>query len=340
MPELEGFDSRMSDNHAGRMLISGANGFIGCHLATAASKQGAKVFGLDLPGTNAGGCRVRASLGDGQCSVREVESLDADVISKAVEEFEPDTVVHLAGSTSRLTTVEAWAECLTSNTMLTSEVIRGLMQSSHSPPPVLITAGSQMEYGIAPMPWTEDRVCEPVNPYGVSKVAATELVRMATRIKSLKCCAVRFALVFGPAQPPNMIVPELICKGLTGQELAITHGRQTRRLAYAEDIARFIIHLSTLLRSDVEVPSVINAPACAPQTILELARFIARGVGREDDLSVGAVPPRKDERLDAYPDTSLAESLELVDVTSLETALRETIAWYDQNRWYIDSLLP
>jgi nucleoside-diphosphate-sugar epimerase len=125
---------------------------------------------------------------------------------------------------------------------------------------------------------------------------------------------------------------EIIDKALREIDVATTEGRQRRKFLYAGDAARVLLTLGSRLLAEEETPSLLNAPASEPVAIVDLARALMATLGNPVELLVGALPQRKDERMEAWPDTSLAESLGLGLDWPIPKALTETVAWYEANR--------
>lgn len=328
----------MSEIAGYRVLITGSNGFIGCHVGTLARRAGAEVIGVDLPETSVPAEKIRASLGGEKIETDEVKHLDTEKLKNILADFGPDMIIHLAGSTCRDNSPEAWAKLTEANLTPTASVIAAAAQTPETSRPAVVMPGSQMEYGLAPMPWTEKQITMPANPYGASKLAATELLQAAIRAGILRGCVTRLALVFGPGQAPVMIIPEVIGKALKNIEVRITEGRQRRRFVFVEDVAKFLLTIGARLVSGRDVPPLINAPACEPVSIAELAKELLAILGNPVELKIGALPQRKNEQMNAWPDTTLADSENLIPVTPLKEGLTQTAAWYRNNMWFIASM--
>ena len=339
MPSSNSISTRGMPKIAGRrILITGVNGFIGCHVAAIAGRLGAEIVGVDLVRTTARAERIRSSLGSEKLKIHEAQHLNMHELTNILVNFNADVIVHLAGTTNREYVPEAWAESTEGNALLTASVISAISEKPESSRPVLIMAGSQMEYGLAPMPWTEKQTAMPTNPYGAGKSAATELIRAATRSNVIRGCVVRFALVFGPGQLPTMIIPEVICKALKNIDVRLTEGRQQRRFLFVEDAAIFLLMVANLLSSGEDTPSLINAPACEPLSIVETARSVMTFLPNSVELRVGALANRPSELMRAWPDSSLADSMNLISLTPMGKGLALTVAWYMQNQWFVDSM--
>ena len=318
-----------------RVLITGIQGFIGIHTAASAQRQGAEIAGIDLTQESPRAQRVRESLGMRPVEVHAADLMDQQALLHILQELRPVVVVHCAGSIERSTGVEDWARVFAGNAGLAASLVDALHALPATERPVLVLPGSQMEYGAAPMPWTEDRPCEPVNAYGAGKLAATEHALEAVRGHTLRACVLRLPIVFGPGQPPALFVSELIGKALRGETIPMTEGNQRRAFLYVEDAAGLLLEAAARLAADEAFPPLINAPACPPVSIRKLAERLAGQLGATELLRPGALPKRADEPLDAWPDTTLATSLGFQARTPLLESLQKTIQWYQTNSWFL-----
>lgn len=317
-----------------RVLITGSQGFIGIHTALAAQRMGAHVVGADVDSESERARRVRASL---ECLPVETHAVDLRDPKRTADflwDLRPDFVLHCAGSIARDGDNSERARIFEGNAALTASLVNSLVRIPKPRRPVLVMPGSQMEYGAAPMPWTEERLCEPVNAYGAAKLAATACVLEAVQREGLQACVPRLPIVFGPGQPPALFIPELIARALRKEPIPMTAGDQRRVFLYVEDAAALLVEVGIRLARRTSFPTLLNAPASAPVAIVEVARMVTNMLNASDLLRVGALPKRSGEPLDGWPDTSRAVALGLVAKSSLEQALRDTLAWYQGNRWF------
>jgi dTDP-glucose 4,6-dehydratase len=305
-----------------RLLISGINGFLGIHTGLLAMKSGASVFGSDLPDSFMIGEKARSALGGPQPALLAADLSDPEGWRLALDEVCPDIVINLAGTTSR----ERDA-ALFGNFATTSSLVRALSAVRPEGRPVVVHPGSQLEYGTSPMPWTEQTLCRPADPYAAGKLLSTELLLAAERMGELNARVVRFPIVFGPCQAPAMFIPELICRGLADTPFKMTKGLQKRRFTYVTDAA-------SVLLMGAKLPVLLNAPASEPAAMRDVAESIVKLMGGSVKLEVGALPMRSSEVMEQWPDDGLAASLGISCRTELEEGLRRTVKWYRSNRWF------
>lgn len=152
-----------------RVLITGAAGFVGSHLAEYLLEKGYEIYGFD---------RRRASREhirhiENKMKLIEGDLSDAYSIAKAIKESEPDYIFHLAAQSFVLASWHAPQETMTTNVIGTVNLLEAV-RGSRTDARIQI-AGSSEEYGKVyenEVPIKETNPFRPLSPYGVSKVAS------------------------------------------------------------------------------------------------------------------------------------------------------------------------
>lgn len=189
----------MSGPIAGRtILITGANGFVGPHLARALTARGAHVVG--------------AALGErpAEPSVAAWHPMDLaspQSVRAAWEHARPDLVVHLAGQSSAARSFEAPAETFEANVLGTFR----MLQAMHAVAPrarMLVVGTSEVYGSIEPgTRANEDAPQKPVSPYALSKSIAERLALEFSAQYSLDVVCARPFGHTGPGQTPRFVIP-------------------------------------------------------------------------------------------------------------------------------------
>jgi GDP-4-dehydro-6-deoxy-D-mannose reductase len=166
-----------------RAIVTGADGFLGCHLVRVLQRRGVAVTALtrrSRPGPST------IAMGDAPwCPSR---------LAEIVEATEPDVVFHLVGGA-----VGSKADLEQSNLGVTTVVMRALREAQTRP--LLVCCGSAAEYGTAVVDGVAARetdVCAPAGPYGASKLAQT---RAALEFSEATRTPVLVARIFNPIGP-------------------------------------------------------------------------------------------------------------------------------------------
>ncbi|MGC1303138.1 MAG: NAD-dependent epimerase/dehydratase family protein [Caulobacteraceae bacterium] len=176
-----------------RILITGSSGFTGRALARALLDRGYAVSGLSR------GARLAWE--------REVELTASEGVGAVLREIEPDVVVHLAGVASPVH--GSVAEIYEANVTGTASLLSSLRRAPRKPRLVLV-ASSAVVYARSEDGHTqrEDDRLEPINDYGVSKLAVEQMCRLALR--DLPIQVVRPFNYTGPGQSAAFLVPKIV----------------------------------------------------------------------------------------------------------------------------------
>ena len=232
-----------------RALVTGCAGFIGSHLTESLLADGHGVVGVDCFNDNYGRSEKRANL----VKAMEWESFDfvpLDLSRGSLHDLlqECDAVFHLAAEPGVRSSWGARFEAyIRNNLTATQHLLEAAMAAPHKP---FVYASSSSVYGQAEtLPTTEDTLLKPFSPYGVTKLAAEQLVHAYHGNFGVSGVSLRFFTVYGPRQRPDMAFSRFCKAAVTGEEIVVFgDGEQTRDFTYVADIV-------TALRSAADTPA-------------------------------------------------------------------------------------
>ncbi|MCP1663249.1 MAG: NAD-dependent epimerase/dehydratase family protein [Methanocalculus sp. MSAO_Arc1] len=99
-----------------------------------------------------------------------------------------------------------------------------------------VYSSSSSVYGDIELPMREDRMLQPVSPYGVSKLAAEHLCYLYWKNYGVPTVSLRYFTVYGPRQRPDMGINKFVKAILKGDPITIYgDGTQTRDFTYIDD---------------------------------------------------------------------------------------------------------
>jgi len=180
----------------GTALITGASGFVGPHVAAEMARSGWTVWTLDRSTQRHNAMRsVRADLGE------------RDHVRRAVEDAQPDVVIHLAAQSSVPLSFKDPAATLSNNLLGAANLFYAV--ADLVPAPRVLSVGSAEEYGaVRPehLPIHEEQPLAPVSPYGVSKAAQSLLALSLHTSHGLPVTVLRPFNHTGPGQRPDFVV--------------------------------------------------------------------------------------------------------------------------------------
>jgi nucleoside-diphosphate-sugar epimerase len=168
-----------------RLLVLGAGGFLGSHVREAIER-------LDRPVTATYVSSRMPGQSTDEATWRRLDlgASDRHDLGGLIEADRPDAIINCAGVTTGDT-----ARQVRGNVVLVAELLAAV--GSHGPGARIVHLGSSAEYGAVPpdVPIREDAHPNPVGTYGLTKLAATELVLAAGRAGQLDAVVLR---VFNP----------------------------------------------------------------------------------------------------------------------------------------------
>jgi UDP-glucose 4-epimerase len=229
-------------------VVTGAAGFIGSRLCAALLSRGEKVLGIDC-------LRDYYDVALKQGNLRELSdrpgfsfspedlSLGTSFINAILPPEEPVVVYHLAAQAGvRKSWGSDFSQYTRDNITATQNLLEWAVQRGSVGH--FVFASSSSVYGIpGEMPMREDvTVPVPHSPYGVTKLAAENLVRLYGSNHGLVWTALRLFSVYGPGQRPDMAFNRFIRSALAGTPITLYGtGDQTRDFTYVDDVTSALI---------------------------------------------------------------------------------------------------
>lgn len=186
------------------ILITGGAGFIGSHLAEELVKKGAKVTILDNLSTgkidNLNTIQNKIDFINGSIT-------DFNICKKATENKK--IIFHLAALTSVPESVTNPTKCHEININGTFNILEAARQNNIEK---FIFSSSSAVYGQTDEICDENMNCNPISPYGYSKLLGEYYTKQYSEIYNIKTVILRYFNVFGPRQDPNSSYAAAIAK--------------------------------------------------------------------------------------------------------------------------------
>jgi GDP-4-dehydro-6-deoxy-D-mannose reductase len=219
-------------------LVTGAEGFIGSHLAKFLHAKGWRVIGTYLPDNHASVAGL-PKMDFVQCDLRNGQR-----VTQLVSSYRPTHVFHLGAQS--LPTV-SWSNPVAtfeSNIMGSLYLFEGVRRLQR--PPVVVSACSSAEYGQVPasaIPVKEDCPLRPLHPYGISKVCLDLLAHEYFLDYKIPAVNVRLFNTTGPGKTndaPSDFVRQLVAikKGLQGPVIEVGNLKPRRAFLDVTDTVR------------------------------------------------------------------------------------------------------
>jgi UDP-glucuronate 4-epimerase len=220
-----------------KVLVTGACGFIGTNLCESLLEDGYYVTGVDAFTNNYQSRAKRANQKDLE-RLKKFNLIESDLLSSDLDAILEgiDIVFHLAGQPS---VHNSWGEDFqvysNRNIVLTQKLLDASYKAKIAR---FINSSSSSVYGrVTSTPTKENDEKRPISPYGVTKLAAENLVTLYGSEFGMSTVSLRYFTVFGPRQRPDMAFNKLIEAGRKNKSFPLHgDGSQIRDFTFVEDV--------------------------------------------------------------------------------------------------------
>jgi dTDP-glucose 4,6-dehydratase len=306
-----------------RILVTGGAGFLGSHLCDRLLAEGCDVIAMDNLITGATDNIAHLAGHPRFLFIKH------DVTHYIYIKGPLDAILHFASPASPVDYLELPIQTLKVGSLGTHNALGLALEKSAR----LLLASTSEVYGdpaVHPQPESYWGHVNPIGPRGVydeAKRFAEAMTMAYQRSHGMETRIVRIFNTYGPRMRLNdgRVVPNFVGQALAGAALTVYgDGSQTRSFCYVSDLIEGIYRL---LLSDEREPVNIGNPA--ETSILDFAQTINRLTNNPAGIRFEPLP--QDDPKQRQPDISKARRvLSWSPQVSLETGLRETIAWFSQ----------
>ena len=287
-----------------RVLVTGAGGFIGSHVAHELVSAGHEVHAVVRPG----GTRMRLTDIRDRLSFLELDLADTSAASGALSSLRPDALVHLAWYAEPGTYLHAVAEnqaALRSSTSLIAVATQLGCQR-------IVLGGTCLETAIE----------TPPTAYADAKRSLHDVLQVAIRAGVSGVCGHVYYL-YGPWEDSRRVVPSIVRSLLRKEAIPTTDGQMMRDYLHVTDVATGFRHL-------VESSVVGTADICSGTVVMLRDVLVAAAdeLGRRSLLELGALGPTTGAGCSRAGDPSTLTELGWKPRYDMRTGIADTVSWW------------
>jgi nucleoside-diphosphate-sugar epimerase len=265
------------------ILITGANGFVGTHLAIALAREGFRVRASDViedRGRFAGEPNIEFVRGD-ITDADDCARLTADVAG----------LVHAGGISRVSTAVKDPARCVAVNVNGTANLLRAL-RASRSPAWIVTVSTREVDRieRVAPAD------CAPQDVYALSKMMAEDLARAHAEAAQCGLMICRLSDVYGSNYDhPDKLLPTLLTRALQHQPLQLNAPHSRFNFTHIDDVVATLTDSVRRLNAQPRYRALRRVWSGNAITALELAQLILQRTQSRSSLNVAAATPAANE---------------------------------------------
>lgn len=316
------------------VLVTGAAGFIGYHVARRLAQSGAcDVYGIDNLNDYYSVELKRARLRELSTCEKfrfvELDFADAAKLTGFWNHVKPDYVVHLGAQANVRYSVQNPGAYVQSNLLGFFNVLEA---ARAHPPKHLVFASSSSVYGAcATIPFEEDGdTSHPLSFYGATKKSNEVMAHSYAHLHKLNLTGLRFFNVYGPWGRPDTaptIFARAICEGRPID--LYNQGQYRRDFTFIDDVVAGIAKV--LLYPPVEKPEppyrILNIGHHRPVEVRLFVSMLETLIGKPAHLNL--LPPQPADVPETYASLErIHAAIGYEPKTSLEEGLRAFVSWF------------
>lgn len=325
-----------------KVLVTGAAGFVGMHLAAALLARGEQVVGVDnfndyyAVGLKEARISGLESRYPGQFVLHRIDIGCEEALAKALAGTDIDRIVHLAAQAGVRYSLDNPAAYVRSNL---AGHVNILELARHRCVRHLVYASSSSVYGAnKTIPFrVEDRVDHPISLYAATKRADELMSEAYAHLFRVPQTGLRFFTVYGPWGRPDMALWKFTANVLEDKPIDVyNHGDMRRDFTYIDDI------VDGVLRSLDHPPiddgaekaggfttphRLYNIGNNRPEPLMDLIREIEHACGREARLNM--LPMQQGDVYETFADIdAIASELGYAPSTAISVGVPNFVDWF------------
>ena len=293
-----------------KILVTGANGFIGRQCLQPLIEAGYEVHGIYTTS-------LKSEISEVQ--MHKLDLLEDGQVNALMKNLRPSHLLHFAWVTTPGILWNSpdnlrWVQASLS-------LIRKFRDQGGQR---VVLAGTCAEYD-----WTYGTCSEtntPLNPATLYGRCKKELFENLKTI-DLDWAWGRIFHLYGPYEPQKKLTASVICSLLKGENALCSHGKQERDFLHVQDVAHAFV---ALLEGSLQ--GAVNVGSGVPVSLKSLCLKIGEKLGMPEKVIFGALPAPKDDPALLVADVKrIYNELQWRPKWDLDTGLDQTIAWWKEH---------
>ncbi|WP_204140937.1 NAD-dependent epimerase [Halomicronema sp. CCY15110] len=323
------------------ILITGAAGFIGFHVARKLLDAGQKIYGIDnlndYYSVQLKCDRLAQLKNSSNFTFQQLDLNDHSGVETLFSKNSFTHVIHLAaqaGVRYSLQNPHAYADGNLSGFL---NILEGCRHSSNLKH--LIFASSSSVYGAnTKVPFsTQDSVDHPVSLYAATKKANELMAHAYSHLYDFPVTGLRFFTVYGPWGRPDMAYFKFVDAIAHDRPIEVyNQGKMRRDFTYIDDVVEGIIRLLDHLPSQISTGEEINSKAQykiynignnQPVELMKFIEVIEKAMGKSAEKIMKPMQPG--DVVATYADINdLMKDINFKPLTSVENGIQKFVEWY------------
>ena len=286
-----------------KILVTGANGFVGSHLLP-------KLIDYDLKVV------VRKVYDNVKLEQQIIYNDDLETFKNEINKFNPNIVIHLASFLSSADDCDSIKNIVESNILFTSYLLESLKETNVE---LFINTGTFAEY------YYNDGKLNPSYFYAASKIATRPIIKYFKNLINFKNINIVPYTIYGGKSKNKKVIDYIIESANTSSFIDMTSGEQILDFIHIDDVIDFYIHCINNI-DKLEDEEDYHLGTGIGTTVRNLAVLIENKIGKKTNINWGAKEYRSLDVMRAVaPVFKLEKELEWKAKISLEDGIKKII---------------
>jgi len=308
---------------ANKVLVTGATGFLGANLTKKLVGGGYDVHILIRSTSN------KWRLLDIKHKIKEhmADLTNFGELRKVVRQIKPDIIFHLAATGIHGGKHLPDRDLINVNFIGTFNLVNACNDIDYR---CFVNTGSSSEYGPKKDRMRCDDICEPVNTYGIAKLAATLYTKKVAKEKNKPIMTLRLFSPYGAYDDPSRLVTHVITKSLRNEDLHLANPEAVRDYIYVEDVID--LYLKTIDNAKKYCGEIFNAGTGKQTKISDIVEIVTELTKSKSKIFWNSVKPRSydTEKWEAEIEKT-CKAFNWMPRFSIKQGLMETVSWFRDN---------
>ena len=328
-----------------KILLTGAAGFIGMHVASKLLKRGDSVIGIDNLNSyydpELKKERLKLLNNFERFNFKKIDISDSDEIKNIFSKHKFDRVVHMAAQAGVRYSIENPSEYIKSNLLGFGNIIENCRNNKVEH---FVYASSSSVYGgNTKTPFKENHsVDHPISLYAATKKSNELHAHVYSHLYGLPSTGLRFFTVYGPWGRPDMALFKFTKNIFENKPIDVYNsGKMVRDFTYIDDIVEGVIRVTDKISlpsnmHDANNPnaSISDAPyrvfniGCGqPTNLMDYIKAIEENIGVKAEMNFLEAQPG-DVLITSSDNQLLNDWIEFMPSTSIDVGVKKFIDWY------------
>lgn len=307
-----------------KVLVTGATGFVGSRLVRRLLKEQYNVHIVTRKDSDF--WRIRDITK--RIVIHTADLTDEVGLQKTIKNIAPTIVFHLATAGMYGGASPPNEKVIKTNFIGFVNLITALGRDFNG---TILNVGSSSEYGVKKKPMKETDRCDPMNIYGISKLAATHYAKFTAETRSLSVATFRLFSPFGPYDDYRRLISSVVLKIIRRETPSLINPRATRDFIFIDDVVDLFLEAANA--SKKFNGEVFNVGSGKARTMEEVVAKIARSMRcyRKIKWNMDNLYPWESDLWCADMSYTF-KNFRWRPKINFDSGLKETIGWFKKNK--------